>query len=88
MWVVRLSDKQLEVLRALLRSEEHLGPALQGALESLDLARWDDLPEAQLPWDRVSELAAIQGVGEADIVWDLANGMPPRTAARRRASAR
>ena len=29
MWVVRLSDKQLEVLRALLRSEEHLGPALQ-----------------------------------------------------------
>ena len=29
MWVVRLTDKQLEVLRALLRSEEHLGPALQ-----------------------------------------------------------
>ena len=28
MWVVRLTDKQLEVLRALLRSEEHLGPAL------------------------------------------------------------
>ena len=32
MWVVRLSDKQLEVLRALLRSEEHLGPALAGAV--------------------------------------------------------
>ena len=30
MWVVRLTDKQLEVLRALLRSEEHLGPALKG----------------------------------------------------------
>ena len=32
MWVVRLSDKQLEVLKALLRSEEQLGPdALRGA---------------------------------------------------------
>ena len=50
MWVVRLSDKQLEVVRAVLRSEKHRGPALEGALEALDLARWDDLPEAQLPW--------------------------------------
>ncbi len=53
MWVVRMSDKQLEVLRALLRSEEHLGPALKGAVEALDLARWDDLPEAELPWDEI-----------------------------------
>ena len=52
MWVVRLSDKQLEVLRALLRSEEHLGPALKGAVEALDLARWDELPEAELPGTR------------------------------------
>ena len=35
MWVVRLTDKQLEVLRALLRSEEHLGPALKGSIEAL-----------------------------------------------------
>ncbi len=28
MWVVKLTDKQLEVLRAVLRAEEHLGPAL------------------------------------------------------------
>ena len=76
MWVVRLSDKQLEVLRALLRSEEHLGPALKGAVEALDLARWDDLPEAELPWDRVTELAGEQGIGEADVVWDLAGGQP------------
>ena len=48
MWVVKLTDKQLEVLRAVLRAEEHLGPALRGALESLDLARWDELPEAEL----------------------------------------
>jgi hypothetical protein len=72
MWVVRLTDKQLEVIRALLRSEEHLGPSLQGVLEALDLARWDDLPEASLPWDEVEEAARSQGITEADAVWDLA----------------
>ncbi len=71
MWVVRLTDKQLEVLRALLRSEQHLGPALQGALEGLDLARWDELPEAELPWDEVAEVARHQGISEADVIWDL-----------------
>ena len=71
MWVVRLTDKQLEVLRALLRSEQHLGPALQGALEGLDLARWDELPEAELPWDEVAEVARRQGISEADVIWDL-----------------
>jgi hypothetical protein len=71
MWVVRLSDKQLEVLRALLRSEDHLGPALQGAVEALDLARWDDLPEAALPWDEVITAARRQGISEADVIWDL-----------------
>jgi hypothetical protein len=71
MWVVRLSDKQLEVLRALLRAEEHLGPALQGALESLDLARWDELPEAELPWAQVAEIARRQGISEADVIWDI-----------------
>jgi hypothetical protein len=71
MWVVRLTDKQLEVLRALLRSEQHLGPALQGALEGLDLARWDDLPEAELPWSEVADAARRQGISEADVIWDL-----------------
>ena len=71
MWVVRLTDKQLEVLRALLRSEQHLGPALQGALEGLDLARWDDLPEAELPWEEVADAAQRQGISEADVIWDL-----------------
>ena len=71
MWVVRLSDKQLEVLRALLRSEEHLGPALKGAVEALDLARWDELPEAELPWDEVVAAARRQGITEADVIWDL-----------------
>ena len=70
MWVVRFSDKQLEVVRAVLRSEEHRGPALEGALEALDLARWDDLPEAQLPWAEVEAEASKQGVSEADVIWD------------------
>ena len=74
MWIVRLSDKQLEVLRALLRAEEHLGPALQGALEALDLARWDDLPEAELPWGEIETVARRQGISEADVIWDIAGG--------------
>ncbi|MFN8159903.1 MAG: hypothetical protein U0R52_02505 [Solirubrobacterales bacterium] len=65
-----MSDKQLEVLRAMLRAEEHLGPALQGALEALDLARWDDLPEAALPWDEIAADARRQGISEADVIWD------------------
>ncbi len=72
MWVVRLTDKQLEVLRALLRSEQHLGPALKGAVEALDLARWDDLPEAELPWDEIEATARAQGISPADVIWDLA----------------
>lgn len=71
MWVVRMSDKQLEVLRALLRSEEHLGPALKGAVEALDLARWDELPDAELPWEEVASSARRQGITEADVIWDL-----------------
>jgi hypothetical protein len=80
MWTVKLTDKQLDVLRAVLRAEEHLGPALRGALEALDLARWDDLPEAQLPWEDVVETARRQGISEADVIWDLA-GKKKRTPA-------
>jgi len=72
MWVVRLSDKQLEVLKALVNAEERHGPTLARALESLELARWDELPDAQLPWDQVDDLAGKQGISEADVVWDLA----------------
>ena len=84
MFVVRLTEKQLEVLRAVLRSEEHLGPALRGALEALELARWDDLPDAQLPWSDVSSAARRQGVSEADVVWDLC-GRHTEAAAPKRA---
>ena len=81
MWSFRLTDSQRDALRLLLDAQGELGPSLTGAREALDLARWDDLPEAQLPRDRVSELAKLQRIGEADVVWDLANGMPARTGA-------
>ena len=71
MWCVKLSDSQRDALRALAREQQERGPALMAALEALDLSRWDDLPEATLPWDRVAELASRQGIGEADVVWDL-----------------
>jgi hypothetical protein len=78
MWCVKLSDSQREALSELLAEQEELTGAQQGALEGLDLARWDDLPEATLPWDSVVELATAQGIGEADVVWDLTAGMPAK----------
>jgi hypothetical protein len=88
MWVARLTDKQLEVLKALIRSEEHVGPALQRALQALELARWDDLPDAQLPWGGVREAARRQGVSEADVVWDLCGQHPEQAAPRKGAKRR
>ncbi len=87
MWVVKLTDKQLEVLRAMLRSEPHLGPALRGALEAMELARWDELPDAQLPWQNVADEARRQGVSEAEVVWDLCgtHHEPPARRAKRAA---
>ena len=76
MWCAKLSDSQRDAVRALIRAQGEVGPSLTGALEALDYARWDDLPDAELPWDRVSRLALAQGIGEADVVWDLAAGLP------------
>lgn len=61
-----------------------MGPALQRGLQALELARWDELPEAQLPWSSVRNAARRQGVSEADVVWDLCGQQvapkPPKTA--------
>jgi hypothetical protein len=84
MWVIRLTDKQVEVLGAMLRSEEHLGPALRGALEALELARWDELPDAQLPWESVAEEARRQGVSEAEVVWDICGRHPEPSVPKRK----
>jgi hypothetical protein len=72
MWVIRLTDKQLEILKGMLSAEDHLGPALRGALEAMELARWDELPEASLPWAEIGDAARRQGISEADVIWDLA----------------
>ena len=85
MWCVRLSDSQRDAVRALIEAQGEAGPSLTGALEALAYARWDDLPDAELPWERVSQLAQVQGIDEADVVWDLASGM---VAPRRRGSQR
>jgi hypothetical protein len=87
MWCVKLSDSQRDALIALVKSECEPGAAVKAVLEALTLARWDDLPEASLPWDSVADLARAQGIGEADVVWDLAAGMPPRHAGSGRALA-
>jgi hypothetical protein len=71
MWTVRLSDAQRDALQLLIGAQGEIGPSLTGALEALELARWDELPDAELPWDTVSTLAARQGISEADVVWDL-----------------
>jgi hypothetical protein len=95
MWCVRLSDAGRDALRELIGAQGEKTDSLTAALEALDLARWDDLPDATLPWERVSELAAAQKIDEADVVWDLTAGLPtepappkrrpPRKAARRAA---
>ena len=75
MWCVKVSDSQRDAIRALLEAQQELAPSMAGVLDSLELARWDDLPDAELPWASVVELAEAQGIGEADVVWDLASGM-------------
>jgi hypothetical protein len=84
MWCVKLSDSQRDALRALVREQDKRGPALAAALEALELARWDDLPDATLPWDRVAALAEQQGIGEADVVWDLTAHVAPEAPKRRK----
>ena len=75
MWIARFTDAQRDALKLLIEAQGEVGPSLAGAAEALDLARWDDLPDAELPWEAVSTLASLQGIGEADVVWDLAAGM-------------
>ena len=83
MWITRLTDSQRDALKALIAAQGEVGPSLSGAFDALDLARWDDLPDATLPWDHVAELAEKQGIGEADVVWDLAARIPPEPPKRR-----
>ena len=71
MWCARFSESQLNTLKDLIRAQGEVGPELEGALEALELSRWDELPEAELPWQAVRDQAELQGISEADIVWDM-----------------
>jgi hypothetical protein len=72
MWCARFTESQLETLKDLIRIQGEVGADLEGALEALELARWDDLPEAELPWSLVTDQAERQGISEADVIWDIA----------------
>jgi hypothetical protein len=75
-WCIRLTDAQRDALRLLMEAQgDDATEAISGSLEALELARWDELPDAELPWDSVARLAELQGIGEADVVWDLACGL-------------
>ena len=92
MWSARFTESQLETLKDLIRIQGEVGNDLEGALEALELARWDDLPEAQLPWSQVVEQAELQGISEADVVWDMSGRKKepaaPRARKARKAAAR
>jgi hypothetical protein len=71
-WSARFTDSQIETLKDLIRIQGEIGSELEGALEAMELARWDDLPEAELPWAFVQKQADLQGITEADVIWDMA----------------
>jgi hypothetical protein len=79
MWSARFTDSQLDTLKQLIRIQGDVGADLEGALEALELARYDELPEAELPWDAVVKQAELQGITQADVIWDMAGRMkePP-----------
>jgi hypothetical protein len=88
MWVVRFTDAQRDALKLLIEAQGEVGPSLGGAGEALDLARWDDLPEAELPWKVVADQADLQGISEADVIWDMAGRKKEEPAPRIKAQAR
>jgi hypothetical protein len=82
MWCARFTESQLETLKELIRIQGEVGSDLEGALEALELARWDELPEAELPWNMVADQAELQGISEADVIWDIAGRRKEAAASR------
>jgi hypothetical protein len=78
-WSARFTESQLETLKDLIRIQGEVGSELEAALEALELARWDDLPEAELPWTHVREQAELQGISEADVIWDMSGRKKERS---------
>jgi hypothetical protein len=82
MWCARFTESQLETLKELIKIQGEVGADLEGALEALELARWDDLPEAELPWRLVADQAELQSISEADVIWDMAGRKKEASAPR------
>jgi hypothetical protein len=78
-WSARFTESQLETLKDLIRIQGEIGSDLEGALEAMELARWDDLPDAELPWAHVSQQAELQGISEADVIWDMSGRKKERS---------
>jgi hypothetical protein len=88
MWCARFTESQLATLKELIKIQGEVGADLEGALEALELARWDDLPEAELPWKLVTDQAALQGITQADVIWDIAGRKKEAAAPRLKTPAR
>ena len=85
MWVVRLTDKQLEVLRAL--AQEHLRTALQRLRSRSTWRRWDKA--GLLPSSKVTDAAKRQDESpRRSVVWDMCGSRsePAAPTVRRRAA--
>ena len=88
MWVVRLSDKQLEVVRAVLRSEEHRGRRSRERSRRSTWPAGTTSPRPSCPGARWRRRPSKQGVSEADVIWDRCGrheepAVPPIRAKRR-----
>ena len=92
MWCVKLSDSERDALRALIKEqasggEEEISPALEGALEALDLARWDDLRRPRCPGTAWPSSPSSRASARPTSSGTLPPGWPRRLAAPSRAPA-
>ena len=85
MWCVKLSDSQRDALIALVKTQCEPGPAVTAVLEALDAGALGRPPRGHAAVGQGRRAGRAQGIGEADVVWDLAAGMPSK--ARRRPAA-
>ena len=60
----------------MLRSEEHLGPALRGRSRRSSWRAGTSCPMRSCPGQSVADEARRQGVSEAEVVWDLCGRHP------------
>ena len=69
MWSARFTDSQLDTLKQLIRIQGDVGRTSR-ARSGLDCAL-GRVARGRAPWDP-SEQAELQGITEADVIWDMA----------------